>query len=113
MIFFIWYVKYNSFVLSRSCGQYKVEAKQEKPEPGEEDPLHAGREERAIKGEPLHAGREEPAVKEEPEPGEEDPHHAGREERAIKEEPDDGGVLQLIDKLEDVAENLLTRLVST
>ena len=92
MIFFIWYVKYNSFVLSRSCGQYKVEAKQEKPEPGEEDPLHAGREERAIKGEPLHAGREE---------------------RAIKEEPDDGGVLQLIDKLEDVAENLLTRLVST
>ena len=99
MIFFIWYVKYNSFVLSRSCGQYKVEAKQEKPEPGEEDPLHAG--------------REEPAVKEEPEPGEEDPHHAGREERAIKEEPDDGGVLQLIDKLEDVAENMLTRLVLT
>ena len=65
-------------VLSRSCGQYKVEAKQEEPEPGEEDPLHAG-----------------------------------REERAIKEEPDDGGVLQLIDKLEDVAENMLTRLVST
>ena len=66
---------------------------EEEPEPAKEDPLLAGHEDIGVEN-----------FKEEPD----DDDGVGL---AIKEEPDDGGIFQLIEQLEDVAENLLTRFV--